>query len=357
METMSTNLPMVDPIQAAPGGDQDAAVIVLDPTGSNLIFSTYLGGNLSEQDPDLFLWQASGAKSAPSASPTEGRRKAIADDVAIYVVGETDSANFPTTAEAYDTSFSGVIDHYITKIVNAIEVEEPLAPVTTVSAASFTAPIAAESIASAFAAIPVDEGMGAPGTPLPTELGGVTARIVDSQETEWQAELFYAGPTQVNFFVPGGVAPGNATVNILVNGEVVATGEVEILAVAPGVFFVGQQPQVAAAFSLTIAPDGARTQAEVFEANLSPRAIDLGPDGTQVYLLLFGTGIRNGTTVSATVGGADVPLLGYVPHSVFVGLDQVNIGPLPRSLIARGEVEVALTVDSAQSNPVIVKIQ
>jgi uncharacterized protein (TIGR03437 family) len=341
-------------VQSEHKNDQSLAILVLDPPGSDLLFSTYLGGSDDDTSGDIFVREMNAA-TGPAAATHGGPLRAISDSIAIYAVGRTDSADFPATAGAFDTTHNGDDDHFITKIVNTIT-EQP-APVTAVSAASFTAPVAVESIATAFADIPVTAGVGAPGTPLPTELGGVTVQIVDSQNATWMAELFYAGPTQVNLYVPAGVAAGVATINILVNGEIKASGAVEVRPVAPGVFFVGQQPQVAAAFSLTIAPDGTRTQTEVFQANLSPKPIDLGPEGTAVYLLMFGTGVRNASSVSATVNGVNIPILGYVPQGVFVGLDQINIGPLPASLAGAGVVDVATPADGVASNAAVVRIQ
>jgi hypothetical protein len=42
--TTSTNFPTVHPVQATSGGGYDAYVAKLNPTGSALIYSTYLGG-------------------------------------------------------------------------------------------------------------------------------------------------------------------------------------------------------------------------------------------------------------------------------------------------------------------------
>ena len=39
-----------------------------------------------------------------------------------------------------------------------------------------------------------------------------------------------------------------------------------------------------------------------------------------------------------------------------VGLDQFNIGPLSRSLIGRGEVEIVVTIDGKVTNTVVVSI-
>lgn len=50
------------------------------------------------------------------------------------------------------------------------------------------------------------------------------------------------------------------------------------------------------------------------------------------------------SSVSVTVGGTNVPGLGYVVEEWFARLDQCNIGPLPRSLAGRGTVNIVLTV-------------
>ena len=87
--------------------------------------------------------------------------------------------------------------------------------------------------------------------------------------------------------------------------------------------------------------------------------IDLGPATDQVYLVLYGTGLRFRTAltaVKATIGGvaADVVYAGL--QNDYVGLDQVNI-LLPRSLLGRGDVDVVLTVDGQMANTVRVNIK
>lgn len=49
-------------------------------------------------------------------------------------------------------------------------------------------------------------------------------------------------------------------------------------------------------------------------------------------------------------------------NSVFVerafeGLDQLNIGPLPRSLAGKGEVDIVVTIDGKQANVVTIATQ
>ena len=58
-----------------------------------------------------------------------------------------------------------------------------------------------------------------------------------------------------------------------------------------------------------------------------------------------------------TVGGEEVPVLGAVPQGEYVGLDQINIGPLPRSLAGRGEVNILLTTDGKPANTVTLNVR
>ncbi|MCI0363865.1 MAG: hypothetical protein L0219_08290, partial [Phycisphaerales bacterium] len=90
--------------------------------------------------------------------------------------------------------------------------------------------------------------------------------------------------------------------------------------------------------------------------------IDLGPETDQVFLILFGTGLRFRSSLSAVntqIGGpngvdAQVTFVGA--QGGFVGLDQVNVR-LSRSLGGRGEVDVALTLDGQAANTVKVTLK
>jgi uncharacterized protein (TIGR03437 family) len=105
-------------------------------------------------------------------------------------------------------------------------------------------------------------------------------------------------------------------------------------------------------------PAGGRTSDLVFDGNLSPVPLTLGPDGSELYVFLFGTGMRNATgEVSVTVDGVPVPFAGPVAQGQFDGLDQINLGPFPRSLAGRGEVEVIVMVDGKQANAVTLTFQ
>ena len=88
--------------------------------------------------------------------------------------------------------------------------------------------------------------------------------------------------------------------------------------------------------------------------------IDLGAAGDQVYPILYGTGIRfrsNLANVVVTIGGAPVSVLYAGEAPGFVGLDQINVGPLPRVLIGRGMADVVVTVDGKVANTVKIVIK
>ncbi len=230
-------------------------------------------------------------------------------------------------------------------------------PFATVSAADFTGPVAPESIVSGFgesgAAFEV-----AASVPLPTTLGGVSIRVTDSAGADSEATFFFSSSGQLNFLIPAGAALGDAVVTVFQGDQVLATGSVRIERVAPAIFTANASGTgVAAASFLRVAADNSRTQDLVFDPNtLAAVPIDLAPEGDQVFLLLFGTGIRGFTgQMTATVGGVSVSVLGAVPQSQFEGLDQVNIGPIPGELIGAGEVDIILNLDGVPTNAVTVR--
>jgi len=90
---------------------------------------------------------------------------------------------------------------------------------------------------------------------------------------------------------------------------------------------------------------------------LAPNPINLGTAGDQVYLILYGTGVRHAGTVQATVNGAGVPVIYFGAQADYAGLDQINLGPLPGSLAGAGPVPIAITADGAAANPVTAAIQ
>ncbi len=113
-----------------------------------------------------------------------------------------------------------------------------LAPsVANVSAASFLGgAVAAEEIVSAFGVKLATATVAASSVPLPTMLAGTTVKVKDSANVERFAPLFFVAPTQINYIIPAGTAPGTATVLVTSGDGTVSGSAVEIAGVAPGIF-------------------------------------------------------------------------------------------------------------------------
>jgi len=235
-----------------------------------------------------------------------------------------------------------------------------------VSAASFTgATLAPESIVSAFGTLLATATQIASSLPLPTTLAGTTVKVKDSAGRELSAQLFFVSAGQINFLMPAGLASGAATVTVTSGDGAVSTGATVLATVAPGLFTANATGQgVASGVALRV-----RGETQTFEPiaqfdsaqnRFVTLPIDLGPESDQVYLILFGTGFRNRTAlaaVSLTVGGAAIPALYAGEAPGLFGLDQINAGPLPRSLAGRGEVNLVLTVDGRAANTPIVSVK
>jgi uncharacterized protein (TIGR03437 family) len=193
----------------------------------------------------------------------------------------------------------------------------------------------------------------------------LSLKVKDSANVERLAGLLYAGPTQVNYQIPTESALGNAQVTVTSADRTTASGTIEIAALAPGLFSADANGKgVAAAFALRVKPDGSKSsepvgQYDTGQGKYVTVPIDLGPETDQVFLVLFGTGIRglsalSGVTVS--IGGATSSVDFAGPEGAFTGLDQINVR-LSRSLIGRGEVDVGLTVDGQATNNLRVSIR
>ncbi len=97
--TMSTNFPVVSPAQAANAGAPDAFVSKLSPSGSTLVYSTYLGGTGMEY-------------------VETGRSIAVDSSGSAYITGTTASANFPTSAPMQPAN-AGIDDAFVVKLTPA----------------------------------------------------------------------------------------------------------------------------------------------------------------------------------------------------------------------------------------------
>jgi len=87
-----------------------------------------------------------------------------------------------------------------------------------------------------------------------------------------------------------------------------------------------------------------------------PSSIDLGASSDQVFLILYGTAIRHGKNVAATIGPMNAMVTFAGAQGSFTGLDQVNV-LIPSALRGKGQQVVTLTVDGQTANMVQIAIK
>jgi uncharacterized protein (TIGR03437 family) len=202
-------------------------------------------------------------------------------------------------------------------------------PPAIVNAATYRAPVAPDSLASAF------------GEGLATGSSGVTATVTDAAGITRNAPVFYTSPLQINFLIPAGVALGTATVQFVRPDGLTTSAQVRVTSVSPGLFdFV----------AISVNPDGSQT--------VLPSSATIDLTLGDVYLVLYGTGFRGAApgSVRVTIGGVGAQVLYAGPQFQYQGLDQANVR-VPASLAGRGPVSLQLTTPGSGSNPLTVTFQ
>ncbi len=236
---------------------------------------------------------------------------------------------------------------------------------TSVSAANFAPRLSPNAIAAVFGRGLAKSTQPAPSQPLPLNIDGTSVEVIDSRGATRAAPLFFVSPNQVNLLIPEGTATGGVVLRILVDGILFADGVVTINTVAPALFSVSADGNgLAAGVILRIKADGTQSfepiaRFDSAQNKFVPIPIDFGAETDQVFLALFGSGIRGRSALGAInvrVGDVDLPAQFAGPQNDFVGLDQVNV-LLPRTLGGRGEVTISMTVDGNLANPVNVAFQ
>lgn len=342
--TTSNDFPTLNPSHAERLGGADIFVAKFNQRGDQLLYSTYLGSTADD------LAHGVGADAAGNA----------------YVVGVTNSNAFPVTAGAAQPAFGGGEGAQPQDAVIA-RIAPGAAPLATVSAANFDGrALARESIVAAFGGNLATTTQAASVLPLPTALGGTTVKVRDFLGQERLAPLFFVSPGQVNFLLPNETALyGTAFITVTNSAGSSLSGTAQIDTIAPALFTANASGQgVAAAVALRVKPDGSRSfePVAVFDSTQNSfvaRPLDLGPDGDELFLILFGTGIRNRFRLAdarAGIGGANAEVLFAGPQGDFAGLDQVNLR-VPRLLAGRGDADIVLSIDNRLVNVVRVNIK
>ncbi len=94
--TWSSDFPVQDGIDETFNGTEDVFILKLGPNGEELLFSSFLGGDLAECGTDLVIGQ-------------EG---------SIYLTGWTSSPNFYTTHDAFDRTLNGSSDGFLMNVAS-----------------------------------------------------------------------------------------------------------------------------------------------------------------------------------------------------------------------------------------------
>ncbi len=309
----------------------DGFVTKLNAAGTAIVYSTFLGESGNDYVVDV---------------------KADSDGNA-YVIGGSDRGAFPVTPNGLQTRLNGPLDAFIVKL------GEGTAAIASVSAASYLrSAVATESIVAAFGSNLALGTLVAGTNPLPTSLGGTTVMVKDSAGMERLAPLFFVSPSQINYQIPFGTAPGTALVRIRNANNVQTEGISFVERVAPSLFSANATGQgVAAALVLRVKPNGAQSYEAVATydattARFIPRPLEFGQD--DLFLVLFGGGLRYRNQLSNVqiyLQGVAEPALYAGSQGELVGLDQVNVR-LPKNLIGRGEISVVINAEGRNSNEV-----
>jgi uncharacterized protein (TIGR03437 family) len=219
-----------------------------------------------------------------------------------------------------------------------VQVTAPAAvPLTVLSSASGLGMAAPESYASAY------------GNNLASSVS-----LRDSAGVAFTPTLTYTSSTQINFEVPAGIAIGAAVVTIGTQ-----SAALQIAATAPGLFTLNSSG-LAAAYAIRVSTGGVQSVVSIFTeqgGSYVAVPIDVNQADGQVYLILYGTGIRGaGNNVTVTVGGINAQVIYSGPQGEFAALDQINV-LLPSQLAGSGTANIVLTADGAVANAVNVAIQ
>ena len=244
------------------------------------------------------------------------------------------------------------------------------------NAASFgTVSTSPAMLASLFATTGVSQSFNAASVPLPRTLGGVTLDVggsltLDLNAGKWnysstgavQAPLLFVGPTQINFQIPPGIAPGGAVPAQLTkpDGTTLLT-TLNMTATAPGIFTVLQNGQ---------------GQAAVLNSNNSQN-FGTNPAARGSFIQIYATGggdttpalmpgeaapasgnplVLTNVQPTVTIGGQSAQVLfsGMAPG--FVGLWQIN-AQIPQSVAPGNAVPLVINAGGVASNTVTIAVQ
>ncbi len=198
--------------------------------------------------------------------------------------------------------------------------------------------------------------------PLPTVLSGVTVQITDSAGTSRPAQLLLVSPAQVNIVVASDVAVGPGTLTLTSSSGTILSKSILVTATTPGLFSMnGAGKGVAAAQIIRVQAGGAQSVQSVAVFDAAQQlwvAVPIDTANDEIYLVLYGTGIRHRSSdqaVRCTINGVDAAVLYAGKQGSSTGLDQVNVALPPH--LNGGIASIAITADGTASNTVTITIK
>jgi uncharacterized protein (TIGR03437 family) len=327
--TTSGDFPVTNGFQATNQGVTTALVAALDPSGSSLLFGSYLGG--------------SGTGTGSSAAGDTGLGIAMSCSAGLVVTGFTASTNFPVTTGAFAATYlGGGSDAFVARI--AAGGTPVVAATGVVNLASFgVGPVAPGSLVAIFGTALAVNTQIANSTPWGISLGGASVAVNGAA-----VPIYFAGSGQMNIQLPYETKPGTAVVTV--------TGPCG--ASAPVAFLVAQ----AAPYIFQNADGSAILQNQDLSINGPGNGAKVNSVVT-VYLTGIGPldhPVTTGDVAPAdplsratlsnhvTIGNFDtvVQFLGLTPGSV--GLAQANL--VVPNLIP-GKYPIVITIGGIDSNP------
>ena len=343
--------PLLNPVEpAVAGGSMQMAVLELDPSGANLLFSTRIGsGGVQTSYPAGLAVDSAGD---------------------IYIAGNTIGPGLITTPGAFQTTAGASTCCYHGFVAKIAPTPLPtLESGTLTNGATYNAgglvpgswaQVKGTSL-STTSRTWADADFKGLGNNLPTNLDGVQVKVNNQAAAVW-----YISPTQVNFQVPAGIT-GTATVQVITNGQTSNSVSAAAATNAPGIFpiilggtnyaaavFVNDgkiaaDPSIGPAFRNAVPDD----TVQLYATGLAP-----SPAGT-----LISTTFLSGVTV--TVGTVTIPA--SAAALVAVGEFQINFtvpqdfaslppGLYPISISINGVTSPA-SINSLPPGPVVIPIQ
>ncbi len=201
-----TKFPAVNAFQGTGGGSNDGFVSKLNASGTALVYSSYIG-NTGNDYVDRLAVGAGGEA---------------------YLAGHTNSANFPVTGGAYDTSFNFADDIFITKVAAG---GSSLSYSTFVGGTNYEIPFGmfVNTSGEVYFTGNTSSGSGA-ANPYPTTGGSYkpTSNAIGGSPDAVVTKLNAAGSAIVfSTFLGGSAALGNTGYGVAVNSadEVLVTGQ------------------------------------------------------------------------------------------------------------------------------------